>query len=166
MKGITTFALFFILITSSFGQLMSHLTGLETLESGSILAEISLIHRSAANYRVISTEGAQSVIFSALHSGKEMKVDYKNFDTREGAHYEVDGITYVPIYLSYNNETPDPRDDIFIIGIPFPVDKELIVDHANVHKYKIYTTAVLEEKYLPEQPKKEGHKGNDSGIKQ
>lgn len=166
MKAIATFALFFLLITSSFGQLMSHLTGLETLESGSILAEISLIHRSAADYRVISTEGTQSVIFSTLHNGKELKVAYKNFDTREGSHYEVDGVTYVPVYLYYNNETPDPRDDIFIIGIPFPVDKKLIVDSTNVHKYKIFTTAVLEEKYLLEQSEKEEHKGNGKRKKQ
>ena len=161
MKGITTLAFFFLLTTSSFGQLMSHLTGLETLESGSILAEISLIHRSAEDYRITSTEGVQSVIFSTRYNGKELKVDYKNFDIREGSHYKVHGVTYVPVYLYYNNKTPDPRDDIFIIGIPFPVDKELIVDHTNIHKYKIFTSAGLEEKHLQEQSKKEEHKGNE-----
>lgn len=164
MKGIATLALFFLLITSDFGQFMSHLTGLETIEAGSILAEVSLIRRAAEDYRVISTEGAQSVIFSSRYNDKEMRVEYKNFDTREGSHYEVDGVTYVPVYLYYNNETPDPRDDIFIIGIPFPVDKELIVDSTNVHKYKILTPAILEEKNLPEQPKN-GAQGDGSGLK-
>lgn len=164
MKGIATLALFFLLITSGFGQFMSRLTGLETIEAGSILAEVSLIHRAPEDYRVISTEGAQSVIFSSRYNDKEMRVEYKNFDTREGSHYEVDGVTYVPVYLYYNNETPDPRDDIFIIGIPFPVDKELIVDSTNVHKYKILTTAILEEKNLREQPKN-GAQGDGSGLK-
>src|SRR5207244_4153128 len=101
---------------------------------GITVAQLSLIHRSRLNYKDITNLGSQLIIIPDNLNGKTLKIENNRFRTTEGTPVEMDGITYVPVTLNYDNETFDPRDDIYLLTIPFPVDKNLVLEELKYYE--------------------------------
>lgn len=114
--------------TSSFGQISSYVSSLKTSDSSITVAELSLIHRSRSNYKNIRDLGTRMILIPNQPNGQRMKIEQYRFWTREGTPFEMDGTVYIPVHLYYDNETNDPRDDTYILSIPFPVPTELLLE--------------------------------------
>lgn len=119
--GITT------LCSNSFGQFMGYLTQLEDSDRESAFAEITLVHRyRPAPEDFIYEVGSTSLMLPKIFNGKEIKIDHSRFRMTTGDPFIRNNKAYIQVFLFYDNKTIDPRDDIFIIALPFQVDKELI----------------------------------------
>jgi len=140
----TILAVVFI-TTSSFGQIMSYMTSLKTSDSGITVAEMSLIHRSRTNYKDIRDLGSKLIMIPEELNGQKLKIESYRFRTYEGTPFEMNGTTYVPVKLYYDNETTDPRDDIFILSIPFPVETELVQDELRHYEGEELITSNFEK---------------------
>lgn len=117
-----------LMTTSSFGQIMSYLSSLKISDSGIAVAEMSLMHRSRSNVKDIRDLGSRLIMIPGELNGQQLKIESNRFRTSEGTAFEMNGITYVPVRLFYDNETTDPRDDIFILSLPFSVETELVLE--------------------------------------
>jgi hypothetical protein len=114
--------------TSSFGQIMSYMTSLKTSDSGITVAELSLIHRSRSNSKDIRDLGTRMVLIPNQPNGKQIDIEQYRFRTMEGSPFEMNNTVYVPVHLYHDNKTNDPRDDIYLLSIPFPVTTELALE--------------------------------------
>ncbi len=128
MKTFIAITALFLFSVNSSGQVMSFISSLQVSDSGINMAEISLIHRSRLNTKDIVDLGSQVFLIPGSQNGKILKIESSRFRTTEGDPFVVDCTAYVPVYLFYDNETNDPRDDLFITSIPFEVEKELILN--------------------------------------
>jgi len=100
---------------------------LEDSDKESAFAEITLVHRNRPDQENFVHElGSTSFMIPKEVNGKEIKIVHSNFRITEGYPFIRNNKTYVQVFLYYDNETFDPRDDIFVIAFPFQVDKELI----------------------------------------
>jgi len=117
----------FILVSNTcFTQaLMSHLTSLRTSEAGFAVAEITLAYRSGLKQENIQVLGSQGITIPEKQNGTLFTIAYNRFGLREGMPFEMDDAFYLPVHLSYDMETIDPRDDVFIYTFLFPIDAEL-----------------------------------------
>jgi hypothetical protein len=59
-------------------------------------------------------------------NGHQMKQDLYRFRTLECTPFEKDSLTCLPIHLYFDSETTDPRDDIYLLSVPFRVDKDFM----------------------------------------
>lgn len=128
MKTIMTILAVVLMTTFGHGQIQSYLTSLKTSEAGITVAELSIIHRSRSDYTEITDLGAKLIIIPNNPNGKKLKIEYYRFITRVGAPFVLNDTTFVPVHVSYDNESNDPRDDIYLLSVPFPIDNELVLE--------------------------------------
>jgi hypothetical protein len=76
---------------------------------------------------------------------QELKIESYRFRSYEETPFEMDGTTYVPVNLYHDNETKDPRDDIFILSIPFPVETEVVLEELSNYEGEDLITANFEQ---------------------
>lgn len=117
---------FILLGSSAYAQIMGYLTEFKTSEDKKTVAELSLIHRSHDNYKDIRNLGAQLVTIPSTIQGQKMKLERYRFAVMTGEPFTMDQTVYIEVRLFYDNETVDPRDDLHLISIPFPVETELV----------------------------------------
>ena len=131
--------------TSSFGQIMSYMTSLKTSDSGITVAELSLIHRSRSNYKGIRDLGTRMVLIPNQPNGKKIDIEQCRFRTMEGTPFEMNNTVYVPVHLYHDNKTNDPRDDIYLLSIPFPVPTELALEELSHYEGQELITSNFEK---------------------
>lgn len=109
-------------------QIQSYISDLKTSESGPTVAELSLMHRSRTNSADIRDLGSRTIIIPEKIEGQELTIATYRFRTYEGNSFEMEGTAYVPVVLYYDNHTIDVKDDLYIASIPFPVEKDLLLE--------------------------------------
>lgn len=125
----------FVLISSiGFSQISSYISSLQTSDTGITVAELSLVHRSRSNSKDIKDLGSRKLMISTDLYTSNMKIESYRFLSYAGTPFEMDGSTYIPVSLYYDNETTDPRDDIYLVSIPFPVERELIMEELSYYE--------------------------------
>lgn len=111
----------------SIGQFMGYLTKLEDSKREFAFCEISLIHRSReAPEKFIYEVGSTSFMIPKIVNGREMMISHDRFQMTTGSPFIRDKKVYIQAFLYYDNRTIDPRDDEFIIALPFEVNKDLM----------------------------------------
>jgi hypothetical protein len=112
----------------SFGQLQGHLYNLQVDTTANIVVgELGLFYRPKANQEIPITLGKQWVNIMAKYEGEALIMDYARFHCHQGNAFKLNGQTYFSVVLFYDRATNDPRDDIAIVSIPFPVDEKLLL---------------------------------------
>ena len=134
-----------LMTTSSLGQIMSYMTSLKTSDSEITVAELSLIHRSRSNYKDIRDLGTIMVLIPNQPNGKKIDIEYYRFTTIKGTPFEMNNTVYIPVHLFYDNKTIDPRDDIYILSIPFPIPTELALEELSHYEGQELITSNFEE---------------------
>ena len=115
------------LSNSSVCQFMGYITKLEDSKRESAFCEITLIHRSReAPEKFIYEAGSTSFMIPKIVNGKEIIINHDHFQISTGSAFIKDNKVYIQAFLYYDSETIDPRDDEFIIALPFEVNKDLI----------------------------------------
>lgn len=131
-----------LLISSvGYGQMMGYVTSLKTSGTGVNVAELSLVHRDRDNSKVITKLGSQQVLIPNSINGQELKVENYRFLAYNVTPFLLNGVTYVPVQLYYDMETNDPRDDIFILSIPFEVNRKLVEEELAFYEDEELLTA-------------------------
>ncbi len=142
MKTIFIILGFIAMCETSFAQFMGYLTVLDDSDKEAAFAEVKLVHRSRASAENAFEElGTTTFMLPKVVCGKEIKIVHNRFRITEGHPFIRDDKSYVQTFLFYDNETLDPRDDIFIIALPFEVRKDLIdseLQHYEGEKYDAY----------------------------
>ena len=139
---LTLLALLFT-ATCAMGQIVAHISSLKTSDSGISVAELSLIHRSRSNNKDIRDLGNRLVMIPKEFAGKRLKIESYRFKAHALGPFEMDGRTYIPIGLYYDNETIDPGDDIYLLSIPFPVETELAMEELSYYESEDLDTATF-----------------------
>ena len=116
-----------LMAAPSFGQISSYLSNLKTSESGINVAEISLIQKSRSDDKNVNELGSLLVMIPRELNRVSLKVEYYRFRSIPGTPFKMDGKTFIPVDLYYDSETNDPRDDIFVLSVPFEVDEGLVI---------------------------------------
>lgn len=143
MKTRLTLLTLLFTATCAMGQIVSYISSLKTSESGITVAELSLVHRSRTNYNDIRDLGSRVVMIPKEFQGQKFKIESYRFKTYSLSSFEMDGITYIPVSLYYDSETIDPRDDIYILSIPFPVGTELVIEELSYYEGEELDTATF-----------------------
>ena len=134
-----------LMTTCSFGQIMSYITSLKTSDSGITVAELSLIHRSRSDYKNIRDLGTKMVLIPNQLNGKKIDIEHYRFSTEESTPFKMNNTVYIPVHLYYDNKTNDPRDDIHILSIPFPVPTELVLEELSYYEEQELIISKFEE---------------------
>lgn len=143
-----------VFVPAAQSQIQSKITSLQTSPSGINMAKVSLIYWSRDNKGDISILDSQMIMIPVEVEDISLKLEYRRFVTHEGIPFEKGSKTYIPVYLFYDMETLDPRDDLFLGGVPFIVDKKLILK-----ELKYY-----EGQFLIDLPFSEAPLGNVSSL--
>jgi hypothetical protein len=138
---------------TSFGQMMPYLTTFKTNNAGIAIAELSLIHRSRTNYKDIRALGTRMTLIPSQINGVPLIMERNRFTVHTSTPFELDGTLYVPVAVGYDNLTTDPRDDLHIVTIPFPVETKLVQEEMNYFEDQTIITAQLVE--VPPGPSQE-----------
>jgi hypothetical protein len=152
MKILLTICASVLCILSSFGQMMTYITTFKTNHEGITVAELSLIHRSRSNYKDIRDLGKRMIQIPSQINGIPLTMERSRFNVRESTPFELDGTLYVPVELTHDNNTKDPRDDLPIVTIPFPVETKLVLAEMSFYEDQtIQHTPFVEVPQGPEQ---------------
>ena len=112
---------------NSIAQFMGYVTKLEDSKGEFAFCEITLIHRSReAPEKFIYEAGSTIFMMPKMINGKKMNINHDRFRVNTGSPFILDNKVYMQVYLYYDCETTDPRDDQFIIALPFEVNKDLM----------------------------------------
>lgn len=110
-----------------FGQIQGHLYSLQIDSNANIVVgELGLFYRPKANQEIPITLGKQWVEIIAKYAGKELPMEINRMHCRTSHSFTLNGQTYLSVVLFHDNGTTDPRDDIALVSIPFPVDEKLL----------------------------------------
>tara|TARA_R110002050_G_scaffold286087_2_gene436059 strand:- start:1655 stop:2149 length:495 start_codon:yes stop_codon:yes gene_type:complete len=134
MKTRTTLLALVLTSSAGFSQISSYVSSLQTSEAGITVAELSIVHRSRSNSKDIRDLGSRSVMISKEIYTPNLKIESYRFLSYAGSPFEINGSTYIPVSLYYDNETTDPKDDIYIVSIPFTVERELVLDELSYYE--------------------------------
>jgi hypothetical protein len=106
---------------------MGYVTKLEDSKREFAFCEITLIHRSReAPEKFIYDVGSTTFMVPKIVDGKQLIMNYEHFRITTGSPFIRDNKVYILASLYYDSETTDPRDDEFIIALPFEVNKDLM----------------------------------------
>jgi len=108
-----------LMTTASFAQMMSYRTSLKTSDFGITVTELCLIHRSKSHYKDIKDLGSRAIKIPRELNDQKLKMESYRFLSYDATPFEIDGTSLVPVPLCYDNETKNPRDDIFILTMCF-----------------------------------------------
>ena len=128
MINLTSFYFALVLqMTFPNGMVISNLSLLKTSDGDMNLAEINVIYRSGEHLSEITQLGNATVLIPRNFNGVRLKMEYNRFITRDSAPFAIGDSTYIPISLLYDNETNDPRDDLFIMTVPIFVSNDSLM---------------------------------------
>jgi len=147
-----------LVLTSSagFSQISSYISSLQTTDKGLTVAELSLVQRSRSNNKDIRDLGSRSVIISKEVYKFDLNIESSRFLSYAGTAFEMNGSTYITVSLYYDNQTADPRDDIYIVSIPFPLVRELVLEELSYYEGEELIRANFERASpRPSQPRSE-----------
>jgi hypothetical protein len=112
---------------NSIGQFMGYLTKLNDSKRESVFSEITMVHRSRESpERFLYEIGSTIFMFPKIVNGKELIINHDHFRIVTGYPFINENKVYIQAFLYYDSETIDPRDDEFIIALPFQINKDLM----------------------------------------
>lgn len=124
----TNLSLFFLILCSfnGFGQFDSFLSQLKTSGKDFAIATLVLAHRSRSNAAELEVLDSAMIMIPTQVGESKLDVENYRFRTVTGHSFEMNGKSYIQVWLYYDSHTSDPTDDIFILALPFEVPRELL----------------------------------------
>ena len=70
--------------------------------------------------------GSQSILIPKKINGLKLKIEQYRFNFYQWTVFSIGDKCFVSSHLTYDNESNDPKDDVFLASILFEIDENLL----------------------------------------